>query len=146
LSFGFVTEISGRLTGPDEAYSLISVKNIAIAENPLFSGAFFPGSGRSANDRVEEGGGPKAPSLKDWGLARMLLPQPVTMKANSFSMMLSGEVVTTPSRGPVAISRGTSLAPSFFCFGFLRDSFHKSVGTHSRPLRGGKEGSVCRAM
>jgi hypothetical protein len=79
-------------------------------------------------------------------LARMLLPQSIAMTADFNSIMISGRYMTAAFQRPVAKPRGLSKNPSFFCFSFLRDGFHKSVGTHSRPLRGGKEGSVCRVM
>ena len=79
-------------------------------------------------------------------LARMLRPQADTMHADFSSMMVWGQTMTAPPRHPVDIPREWSDFPGFFCFVFLCENFHKSVGTHSRPLRGGKEGSVCRAM
>jgi hypothetical protein len=79
-------------------------------------------------------------------LARMLRPQAVTMYADSSSMMPWGRATMAPPRQLLDISRDLSESPGFFYFVFLRDGFHTSVGTHTRPLRGGKEGSVCRAM
>ena len=79
-------------------------------------------------------------------LARMLLPQTIAMNADFFTTMTSCRCMTAELRQPVAKPRGLCTVPSFFCFCILRESFHNSVGTHSRPLRGGKEGSVCRVM
>jgi hypothetical protein len=79
-------------------------------------------------------------------LARMLLPQSIAMTAEFNTSMISCRCMMAALRLPVAKPRGLFDTPSFFCSSFLRDSFHKSVGTHSRPLRGGKEGSVCRVM
>lgn len=79
-------------------------------------------------------------------LARMLLPEAFAMIADFFSTTTIGQYTMAAPQQQAVTPRGPYTAPVFFVFDFLRESFHKSVGTQSRPLRGGKDGSVCRVM
>ena len=89
----------------------------------------------------------RAPALRELRrLAWMLRTQTVTMFADFSSMMTQVRCMMAVPRRRVDIPRDAFPVSSFFCFVFLCESFHKLVGTHSRPLRGGKEGSVCRVM
>jgi hypothetical protein len=81
-----------------------------------------------------------------FSLARMLLPDVCAMIADFFSTTTDGRYLAAAPQKPADTPRGLYVVPSFFCHCLLRESFHKSVGTQSRPLRGGKEGSVCRVM
>jgi hypothetical protein len=122
------------------------VKKIAIPENARKTASFCPG-GRMIQVAGNPGHGRPERSFRTGSrLARMLLPQCNAMIADLDSTMISGRYMTAALQRPVVKPRGLSTSPSFFCLISLRDSFHKSVGTHSRPLRGGKEESVCRVM
>ena len=122
------------------------VKKIAIPENALKTAPFCPGRRVTEVAEIDSRGRPKEGPRSGLELARMLLPQSIAMTADFNSIMISCRYMTAAFQRPVAKPRGLSQNPSFFGFSFLRDGFHKSVGTHSRPLRGGKEGSVCRVM
>ena len=122
------------------------VKKIATHEKAWKTAPFCPGRRVAEVAEVDSRGRPNESPPSGLELARMLLPQSIAMTADFNSIMLSGRNMTAAFLRPVAKPRGLSKNPSFFCFSFLRDGFHKSVGTHSRPLRGGKEGSVCRVM
>lgn len=90
-------------------------------------------------------GNREAVPMSGSSLARMLLPAVLVMIADFFSTMTFGRNITAAPQ-LVVTPRGLYTTPGFFVHDFLRESFHRSVGTQRRPHRGGKEGSVCRVM
>jgi hypothetical protein len=122
------------------------VKKFAGGEKTREPAAFFKGRRSVLAVGRTHPREPTTASRAGFGLARMLRPQTIAMTTDATSMMTLGRTIQAEPRQPVAKPRGLSVSPSFFCFSYLRESFHKSVGTHSRPLRGGKDGSVCRVM
>ena len=122
------------------------VKKFAVPENTRESAAFCQGRRDIQAVGGMNPGGPVTVSRTGIELARMLLTQTIAMTTRALSMRMRGRAIKAVPRQPVAKPRELSHAPSFFCLGFLCESFHQSVGTHSRPLRGGKDGSVCRVM
>ena len=126
------------------------VKKFAIPGIVRDSGTFSSKEGADAVAGSVDGRGRNVPFPTGYRLARMLRTQTVTMFADFTSMMTRVRcqvrcMMAVPRRR-VDIPRDSFVVPSFFCFVFLCENFHSLVGTQSRPLRGGKEGSVCRAM
>ena len=79
-------------------------------------------------------------------LARKLLPATNVMHE---CLCLVGSMNPEPMPWPRQLAetpRGAQRPRGFLFFDFLREIFHRNMGTPSRPLRGGKEGSACRAM
>ena len=79
-------------------------------------------------------------------LARMLRLRTGEMM-NPFYLTSFGEpmMMGLPTK-TAQVPRGDVSPRGFLFIDFFREIFHTAVGTLSRPLRGGKEGSVCRAM
>ena len=122
------------------------VKIFSMSEKPGEMGIF---SAKRRECRVGKFGNEEnlKPRLSvGFRLARMLLPKAYAMIADFFSTTTHGRYMKAAPPKPADTPRGLYVVPSFFCHCLLRESFHKSVGTQSRPLRGGKEGSVCRVM
>ena len=122
------------------------VRTFARPQKPLEMGT--SGANRR-NRRVGQHGNeenPKPCPRVGFRLARMLLPDANAMIADFFSTTTHGRYTKAAAPRPADTPRGLYEVPSFFSHCLLRESFHKSVGTQSRPLRGGKEGSVCRVM
>ena len=138
-----ITGFPGRAAGKGWMFF---VKNIAIAEKACKTAPFCPGRRVTKVAEFLSRGRPKKSLRAGSRLARMLLPQSIAMTAEFNTTKISCRCMMAALQRPVAKPRGLFDTPSFFCSSFMRDSFHKSVGTHSRPLRGGKEGSVCRVM
>lgn len=122
------------------------VKKFSGPENPRES--VIPNFGKLEIQAAKTGRmGNREPGLfPGFGLARMLLLEVFAMISDFLSTTLGGQHMTATPEQPVVTPRGLSTVPSFFVFDFMCESFHKSVGTQRRPLRGGKDGSVCRVM
>ena len=109
--------------------------------------AGFSPMNRRKGDRFlsRERGQKKAPPGGN-RLAQILRPAPGQMTEIFRLVVLDdGMIVGQPIRSAVA-PRSRARLRGFPFFEFLREFFHKQLGTSSRPLRGGKEGSACRAM
>jgi hypothetical protein len=141
-----VKKITGTASvGPIEGGPLF-VKKFSGPEKP--SESVIPHFGELESPAAENGSrGNREPGLfPGFRLARMLLPKVFAMTSDFFSTTPDGLQMTATPDLPTVTPRGLCTVPSFFVFDFMCESFHKSVGTQRRPLRGGKDGSVCRVM
>ena len=141
-----VTKITGFPTREEEKDWVIFVKKIAESQKPLEIGAFQSmevadgGAGSGFGNRW------KSAFARVQGLAWMLLMQTVTMFADLNSTMTRVRRMMAGLRRPTDLTRGTSSVPSFFISVICVNVFTNRWVPTSRPLRGGKEGSVCRVM
>ena len=141
-----VNFFSRCLTGMFSAGSVNFVKFIAISEKCWIFKPFSATVRHFQDLETEIWGSFRAGPTLENRLARMLR---LAASAMYDSCCLAGSMNPMILAWPDQLAetpRGAYCTRGFLLFDFLREIFHRRVCTPSRPLRGGKEGSACRAM
>jgi hypothetical protein len=126
--------------------SLTFVNFVAFPQDSRVYAGYFAMFSWIEGAQIEDNRSPSGVPSKENRLARKLRPVPGQMIKSRRLVNVVQEMILGQSIPSAEVPRCDPLLRGFPFFDFFREIFHNQISTSCRPLRGGKEGSACRAM